>query len=112
MDPRTGLYENHVKPFPKSAWNEVAKPHTVTVVHVAGSKTEVTIVGATHTELRDEDFVLAVVTGDWDRWLAKRKVTNEQWHAYIIKLAEQNPDKVKVADCIKPVRPDDLETVA
>jgi hypothetical protein len=112
MDPRTGEYGNWAKPFPKSAWNEVAAPHTVTIVHADGSESVVTIAGATHTELRDQDFVLAVVTGDWDRWLMKRRVTNEQWHAFLVKLAEQHPEKVLIADCVKPIRPDDLEVVA
>lgn len=115
LDPRTGKYENRSPPYPKSEWDVIAKPHTVTVVHADGSETEVTIVGATHTELRDQDFILAIATGDagdWDRWLAKRRITNEQWHEFVVKLAEQHPEKVLIADCVKPIRPDDLETVA
>ena len=33
LDPRTGRYNNWAKPLPKSAWNEIAQPHAVTVVH-------------------------------------------------------------------------------
>ena len=59
LDPRTGRYNNWAKPLPESAWNEIAQPHAVTVVHADSSETEVTIRGATHSELRDRDFVLA-----------------------------------------------------
>jgi len=54
LDPRTGRYNNWAKPLPESAWNEIAQPHAVTVVHADSSETEVTI-GAQRTA----NFVIA-----------------------------------------------------
>jgi hypothetical protein len=108
VDPRTGRLENLAKPFGKAAANIIAPDHTILVTHSDGTERKIVIKGATYSELRDQDFILALVsedTNDWDRWLTKRRVTNEQWHSYVITLADKHPDKVKVADCIKRDRP-------
>jgi hypothetical protein len=102
IDPRTGKCEvNHARPFSKSAWRQIAKPHTVTVVHADGNESVVTIAGATHSELRDDVFVGSVATGGG----IKHRITNQQWHACVMRLAALFPDKVGTQDGIKPVKP-------
>lgn len=112
LDPYTGRLEQWAKPISKAEANRIAKPHTVVVNRADGSIEHVTLVGMTYTELRDAELVAAIATGDWDEYLSKRRVTNEQWHSYIITLANKHPDKVATRDCIKPVLDDDGETVA
>lgn len=108
IEPRSGRLENLAKPFPKSAANRVAPDHTITSILADGTERKTIIRGATWAELRDQEFILALVSedpNDWDRWLTKRRVTNEQWHSYVITLANKYPDLVKVADTVKD--PDD-----
>lgn len=112
VDPRTGRLERLAKPFHKSEANRIAPDHTVTVNKADGSVEIVTIKGASYADLRDKDLVLAIVTGDWDAYLSGRRVTNEQWHSYIITLAAKHPELVKTADTIKPVLDDDGELVS
>ena len=66
LDPHTGEY------ITTGNWDPVPK-HRVTVEHADGSTTLVIIKNANDRELRDTEFVLAVVTGDWDRWLIKQQ---------------------------------------
>lgn len=102
VDPRTGrTIVNHAKPYSKGAWNEIAKPHTVTVTHADGSVSVATIVGATHSELRDPDFVYAVATGRD----IKHGLSDAQWHACVMRLAAQHPDKVGRQDGFLRVSP-------
>ncbi len=47
--------------------------HEITVNGADGTSHIVTIFGATDKELCDDDFMMAVVTGDWDPWLLKQR---------------------------------------
>lgn len=111
VDPRTGRLERLARPFPKSAFREIARDHTVIMQHADGTTSEIVITGATYAELRDQDFILALVTGDWDDYLMKNRVTDEMWHQFVQSLAIKYPHLVHVADTIKPSR-DDREFAA
>ncbi|MBR1241503.1 hypothetical protein JQ620_15340 [Bradyrhizobium sp. AUGA SZCCT0274] len=58
-DPRTGEYVE------SGNWDPIPK-HVVTVKHVDGSESIV-------RELRDQDFILAIVSGDWEPFLTKQR---------------------------------------
>lgn len=89
VDPRTGKTEvNTVKPYTKRDWNRIARPHVVTVTHADGRQSLVTIAGASHSELRDADFVGSVATGG----SVKHKL--DDWHKFVIKLAAKHPHLV------------------
>jgi hypothetical protein len=47
--------------------------HRVTIKHADGSETLVIIKNANSHDLSDEDFMIAIVTGDWDHWLMKQQ---------------------------------------
>ena len=47
--------------------------HVLTINETDGSPRVLTIWGATDAELADDDFILAVITGDWMLYLAKQK---------------------------------------
>jgi hypothetical protein len=112
VDPYTGKLLNLAKPFAKAEANRIAPDHTVIVNKADGSIEHVTLKGMTYTELRDASLVTAIATGDWSEYLAGRRVTNEQWHSYIITLADKYPHLVKTADTIKPVINDEEELVS
>lgn len=99
VDPLTGKLERNAKPFSKSSFDQIAPNHTVTIEHADGSKTLATIAGATHSQLRDADFVLELLGRDHKR--DPRKVSNKQWHEFVVRLAEKHPDLVKVADSFR-----------
>jgi hypothetical protein len=48
--------------------------HEITIVELDGSSHVLTIFGATDEELRDDNFIMGAVTGDWDLYLF-----NQQW---------------------------------
>lgn len=91
VDPRTGRTEvNHARPFSKRDWNEIATPRVIAVVDANGNESGITIAGAKHKELRDVDFICSVTAGRG----VKHRITDEQWHAYVLKLAARYPDRV------------------
>jgi hypothetical protein len=46
--------------------------HDIVVKQADGTERIITVFGATDEELCDDDFMMALVTGDWDLWLLKQ----------------------------------------